>query len=308
MLAGPEEAFQGMNWTTMSEATSAPGSLPDGLLDGLIDYAGLYPPAGLDMRTAVENYLSYRRGKYAYALGRFIVDLNRLSELREGSGDSLRQCRLSVIAQPTADWDRLRKFLDEGFAIEAIEIKPDAVSQIEAILKRIPVGLTAYLEVAIQSNSMRMLEAIADAGARVKVRMGGVTAETFPSVDQAASMLQALAERRIPFKATAGLHHPVRSRHPLTYEPTSSVESMHGFLNLLFTTALLHFGGKPDDATLLLSEEDPGAWQVTPSTIAWRSVRWSAEQLRDVRRQSMISFGSCSFEEPIKDLEAMVWL
>ena len=53
------------------------------LLTGLIDYAGLYPPAGLDMRTAVRNYLSYCHGKHATALGRFLVDIHRLAELRE---------------------------------------------------------------------------------------------------------------------------------------------------------------------------------------------------------------------------------
>lgn len=293
-----------MSKTSVNEATSALGSL----LDGLIDYAGLYPPAGLDMRTAAGNYLSYRRGKTAYALGRFIVDLNRLSELRNVADDSLRQCRLSVIASPNADWDRLRSFLDEGFPIEAIEVKPETASQVESILKRIPAELTAYFEVANQGGSVVMLEAIADRGALVKVRMGGVTPEAFPSVDQVAVMLEALAERRIPFKATAGLHHPVRAPRRLAYEPESPVAMMHGFLNVICTAALLYFGGEVDDAIRLLSEEDRKAWQVTPEAIAWRSIRWSAEELRRVRQEFMMGFGSCSFEEPIKDLEAMGWL
>ena len=74
------------------------------LLSGLIDYAGLYPPAGLDMRSAVRNYLSYRRGRNAMALGRFIVEVNRLEELRAVAGDSLRDMPLSVIASPKTDW------------------------------------------------------------------------------------------------------------------------------------------------------------------------------------------------------------
>ena len=70
----------------------------ESLLAGIIDYAGLYPPASLDMRTAVRNYLNYGHSQHASALGRFIVDINRLTELREVAGDSTRHLRLSVLA------------------------------------------------------------------------------------------------------------------------------------------------------------------------------------------------------------------
>ena len=51
------------------------------LLAESIDYAGLFPPAGLDMGTAVENYARYSAGPWAWALGRFIVSVNQLPEL-----------------------------------------------------------------------------------------------------------------------------------------------------------------------------------------------------------------------------------
>ena len=58
----------------------------DYLLAGLIDYAGLFPPASLDMRSAVGNYLDYRRGSRAGVLGRFVVSLDRLGEMRSAAG------------------------------------------------------------------------------------------------------------------------------------------------------------------------------------------------------------------------------
>ncbi len=61
----------------------------EAVLGGLIDYAGLYPPASLDMRAAVRNYLEYRDGPHAFALGRFIVDIARTDELREAAGSAL---------------------------------------------------------------------------------------------------------------------------------------------------------------------------------------------------------------------------
>jgi hypothetical protein len=52
-------------------------------LAGAIDYAGLFPPAALDMRTAIRNYASYRAGDDASLLGRFVAPAARLGELAE---------------------------------------------------------------------------------------------------------------------------------------------------------------------------------------------------------------------------------
>jgi hypothetical protein len=121
-------------------------------------------------------------------------------------------------------------------------------------------------------------------------------------------MLQALAERRLVFKATAGLHHAVRSRHRYTYQPDSSEGMMHGFLNVAFAATVLHFGGTAGEALHTLEEEDPQAWQATAESIRCRAFLWSADQLRAVREHFFVSFGSCSFEEPMGELEAMGWL
>ncbi|WP_348266451.1 hypothetical protein P8936_10565 [Edaphobacter paludis] len=279
----------------------------ESLLAGLIDYAGLYPPAALDMRTALRNYVSYGRSQHASALGHFIVDINRLTELREVAGDSTRHVRLSLLVSATTDWDSLAGLLHEGFTIDTIEIKTDHPSQIARIARCIPPDLTTYFEVPFDSHASEALEAISAAGARAKLRMGGIVANAFPATLTVADMLKALADRRIPFKATAGLHHPIRSHHPFTYAPDSPSGTMHGFLNLCCSAALLYFGGQVSHAILLLDEQDPGAWHITPDAIAWRNVRWSTDQLRSVREKFFTSFGSCSFAEPMDDLEALGW-
>jgi hypothetical protein len=283
----------------------------ESLLAGLIDYAGLYPPAALDMHTAVRNYADYGRGRHSSALGRFLVDVNRLTELREVAGDSRRFMRLSMIASPSTDWDGLAGLLQEDPTIESIEIKIDPRAEVERVGRCIPAGLTTYFEVPLDapvSETLTAIEAVAALGARVKLRMGGVVAGAFPTAPMVARMIQALADRRLPFKATAGLHHPIRSRHALTYEPDSPSGIMHGFLNLACSAALLYFGGDVSQAILLLEEQDPSAWQVTPGGIGWRSFRWSTDELRAVRERFMTSFGSCSFTEPIHDLEVLGWL
>jgi len=280
----------------------------DSVLDGLIDYAGLYPPASQDMRSTVRNYLSYRNGEHATTLGRLIVDLNRLDELYEAAGNSLGDLRLSVIVSPHADLDSLQRLRNDGFPIEMIEAKAAHAAEIERISQCVPDGVTIYIEVPVQSDATNLLDAISAAGVRAKLRLGGIVADAFPTTQAIAHMLKALARRGIPFKATAGLHHPIRSRRALTYEPGSPVGTMHGFFNLCCAAVLLHFGGEAREAKILLDEQDAAAWQVTADEIGWRSFRWSADQLRVVRQQFFISFGSCSFKEPIDDLEALGWL
>jgi hypothetical protein len=57
------------------------------LLRDLIDYAGLFPPASLDMAAAVANYDSYSRSEWNWILGRFIVPVARLGEFEEALPD-----------------------------------------------------------------------------------------------------------------------------------------------------------------------------------------------------------------------------
>lgn len=279
----------------------------DSLLAGLIDYAGIFPPASLDMHTAARKYLEYRGSTYGPALGRFIVDLDLFPYLWDAAGDYVRGMHLGVIAARDADWDDLHRLVVKGFPIESIEIKSVDAAEIGRIAMRIPPGLTIYFEVPIDAPAA-MLDAVATAGARVKIRTGGTAADRIPSAPALAQMLSEMAARRLAFKATAGLHHPLRGRHPLTYADDSPSAVMHGFMNLSCAAALLHFGGDAKEAQLVLEEEWPGAWQVTPEAIMWEENSWNGDELREVRQQFFTAFGSCSFEEPIRDLEILRWL
>ena len=278
------------------------------MLAGLIDYAGLYPPAALDMRSAVRNYMRSSQGEHAEALGRFVVNMNRLGELREAAGASMGAMRLSVIAASTEDCASLSQCMHDGLRIEGIEFKTDQPAEIRRLSACVPAGITAFFEVPASDAMHDALAAIAEAGACAKLRMGGLVAEAFPGTQAVADALQALASRRVAFKATAGLHHAIRSRHAFTQEPGGASGTMHGFVNLCCAAALIHCGGEASDARRVLDEVDAGAWRVTPDGIGWRDREWSAEQLHAVRREFFISFGSCSFEEPMHDLEALGWL
>jgi hypothetical protein len=302
MLAGIEEAV----YARKSYEVSGEKSAIETLLAGLIDYAGLYPPASLDMRSAVENYRKYRSAKHAFALGRFIVDVNRVDELVAAAGD-LREFRLGVIVSQPGDRDHLAKLIQQGVPIEAIEIKAGSRVDVERISRYLPEGVETYFEVPVEPVQPDVLCAISATGGRVKLRMGGVLPEAFPSSAAVARALAAFARAGLAFKATAGLHHPLRSNHRLTFSPESATGLMHGFVNLMCAAALIYSGGDAGEAEQILDEQDPAAWTLTPQVIAGRSHCWTADRLSETR-EKFVSFGSCSFEEPIRDLEALGWL
>jgi hypothetical protein len=113
------------------------------------------------------------------------------------------------------------------------------VTQIRGAAERLPAGITAYFEIPIAGDPAGLVSAIAEVGGRAKVRTGGETADLFPGPRDLGRFMQACAEEQVPFKATAGLHHPVRSLHKLTSEPGSDSIVMHGFLNVFIAAALL---------------------------------------------------------------------
>jgi len=254
------------------------------LLTGSIDYAGLFPPASLEMAEAARNYETYRSGPYSWALGRFILPSARLNEV-------------------DPDWSYVVLGMPP-WAVPVCELKVETAAEAAPIVAMLPEGVTAYFELPIDADPAPL----AGGRGRAKVRTGGLTPDTFPAPGDLVRFLYRCAKARVPFKATAGLHHPIRSMQRCTYEPDSPVALMHGFVNVLLAAALLWHGGKAGDAIATLEEESPGEFHFDNLGVEWHGHRLSVDQLREARERFAMSFGSCSFEEPIGDLKRLGWL
>lgn len=242
------------------------------LLRNLVDYAGMFPPASLAPEDAIARYRRYRDCEHAWMLGRFVV--------------------------PAAQVDEMPEELDGCFAVLSDADHPRAAA-IES--KRIiSISKPTYSEVAIEK-----LDEVKKAGSFAKLRTGGVTPDAIPSVDSVASYIIACAERSLPFKATAGLHHPVRNMHRLTYEPNACSAMMHGFINVFLAAAFAWHGERHIQP--IVAETDPTAFRFDDRA-HWRELSLSSGEIADVRSRFAHSFGSCSFEEPIEDLRALAWL
>lgn len=223
------------------------------LLSGLIDHAPLFPPASLPLDQALADHRRALASPHSWMVARFVCPAARLAEL---DGERLR---LSVVADGEA-------VLDER--AEAIEGRDPELAQL---------GLETYLEDV-------PLEQVKAAGARAKVRCGPEP----PPVEELTSFIRTCREQGIAFKATAGLHHAVRT------------DGQFGFLNLL---AAAVFG----DEERALSEGDAQVFELG-ETFRWRDREASAEEVAAVRRALFVSIGSCSFTEPVEELEALGWL
>lgn len=288
------------------------------LLAGAVDYAGLFPPANLDMSSVIHNYAAYRASQHAWALGRLIVPVARLAEFERASAGVARlgaeAWRLSVLAgskllQDVAeigDFNRRQSAQSHPVAqIDTVEIKVTSVEEIEAASRNLPRTLNVYVEVPLEGNATALIAAMGRSGLRAKVRTGGVSVDAFPSSERLANFMIGCVAERIPFKATAGLHHPLRAPYRLTYQPDSAVCTMFGFLNMFLAAGIARRGGTAADVVAVLEERTPKALRITDDGISWRSYRLDVGCLSLVRNELFVSFGSCSFVEPIEGLQSL---
>jgi hypothetical protein len=283
-------------------------------LHGIIDYAGLFPPASLDMATAVRDFVEYRASPEADILGRFIVPASRLDELASVARSELAvgeaPLRLSVtgtadvIATRAAVVDLNTRHQDDPVPVrafcDAVEMPVKSIGEIEIAARTLLSGVSLYLEVPVTGDIDGLVTAIAGAGVAAKIRTGGVVATAIPSSRQILDFIQTCVDSNVPFKATAGLHHAIRGSYPLTYEPGSPTAIMHGYLNV-FLAAAFCANGRSDIALPVLDETDALAFHFDDKGAWWRQsvVEWNV--LDRVRDRVALSFGSCSFTEPVAE-------
>jgi hypothetical protein len=295
------------------------GKAVEALLSRLIDYAGLFPPAGLAMRPAVTNYDWYLASEYSWMLGRFIVPAGRSNEYYEALArlpvaDSKRWGLSALLGtDPSADIARLVEFNarmsdpinGRSAVVESVEVKAGSPADVVRMARIIPRELIAYFEIPLAGHERDCIKAIAECGRRAKIRTGGESADKFPDSAQVIEFVRLCANAKVPFKATAGLHHPIRSVHRLTYQPDSPSGIMHGFLNVFLAAAFVEAGMETPLAAELLEEQSAAALQFDSEGVEWRAHRLGWPQIAAARRDFSVSFGSCSFTEPVDDLRSL---
>ena len=259
------------------------------LLEGLIDYAGLFPPARLPMAEAAERYAAARSGPHAALLGRFLCPASQLDALAAALGDGPGA---GLCDDPARGGWTVGVVFDGDWREDLERARAFAAARVDAIEVRVPDDPAALVD-ALPDGVTAFVEGIAPAelppAARAKLRCGGVTADAFPGDATVAAFIRACRARDLPFKCTAGLHHPFRTRD----EEIGVLQ--HGFVNLLAATAL-----DVEDLEAVVAEREPEAFALGPGTISWRGHEAPAA----TARRLFTGYGSCSFDEPVADLIA----
>ncbi|MGC2247583.1 MAG: hypothetical protein WA609_13350, partial [Terriglobales bacterium] len=281
--------------------------------------------ASLGMAAAVANYDTYLRSEYSWMLGRFIVPVARLGEFEDALGQmpaKKTESSWSVSALPSAELAselaRIREFNDRFAAstspkkvrIESIEVRIASAEEIDRLTRLIPAGFETYFEIlstggAASSEMRDCIAAVASSGRRAKIRTGGETPDKFPAPEHIAEFIRLCAASDVAFKATAGLHHPGRSLHRLTYQADSPSGIMHGFLNVFLAASFVRSGMDTRLAVELLNEQSASSFHFDSEGVLWREHRLGLDDICAARRNFAISFGSCSFTEPVEDLRTL---
>ncbi|HVF31185.1 MAG TPA: hypothetical protein VNA22_09445 [Pyrinomonadaceae bacterium] len=287
------------------------------LLNEIIDYAGLFPPSQVSMSEAVLNYATYLHSNYGWMLGRFVLPVSRLDEFYESAKEFLPRGRastwkLSVLAGEDINAtvrsivEFNRKHSDRVTA-DTLEVKANTVSKIENTISLLPKAITPYFEIATTGRTF--VDLVATLGIkrlRAKIRTGGVTREEFPATRDIIRFVRTCMAANVPFKATAGLHHPIRCFKPLTYAPDAPQGTMHGFLNMLLMTGFARESFRVSLLEEIMEEEFEEVFEFSDGAVSWRgSHTLTLSHLDRLRVRGMQSFGSCSFDEPVADLQEM---
>ena len=297
------------------------------LLDGIIDYAGLFPPARLAMADAVAEFERHRGEAEGWMLARFVCPATRLDELSPLLDAVERSFPLSILgrggdtaagfaegtAADLAAIDALVAAHVERVVVDQFEVRLPAAAGPEPVVRDAltilaggSVEMTAFFESSLLGDwrdrlagAVRAVAAVVDdsEAAGFKIRCGGVAADHIPGADAVAEAVAECARARVPLKATQGLHHPVR------HFDRELGALTHGFLNLFVAGVLADAHGLIEkDLLPIIEEQEADAFDFSENGIAWRDLTADIAQVAAARSTAMTGFGSCSFAEPRDDL------
>jgi len=311
----------------------------------IIDYAGLFPPAKLDLEPALREYDLFRSGDQTWMLGRFIVDAPRLLGLarlgREFKSRTNFPIRLCVIpgGADSADeaLDTIRADLE---TVRSVAAEYRDTVFVDCFEIRFPAEIVEASDYAlflagvreiIKSVGIRGVELFAEVQATVEWRRNDIAAvEGFAA--HATDFPDDPTLRRTGFKLRCGGLEPqafppaeriaqiiadcrdqliplkctAGLHHPVRFfDPALDVKH-HGFLNVFGAGVIASaLNSTRAELTECLLDEDPASFRFEGDRFQWRDRIVTAAQIERGRERLVCAFGSCSFDEPLDDLRTL---
>lgn len=274
-------------------------------LHRLFDDGSAFPPVDLALRDALAVHLEHASSPYRRALGPLIVrdtDLDEFETLLTAVPD--RHVWTALLVE---DLENVGAALRRAAAHPQImpagaEITvPDDMAP-DQLVPRLDAAMSSaglpdpeiYVEVPRDDRREAVLDALVDSRYDAKFRTGGTHEGMFPDEAELAGAVVGAVGRHLPFKATAGLHHALRST-----DPSTGFEH-HGFLNLFLAVDTARQGVEIDPA---------GLREQVAAVLAERSASRIADAARALSparavaaRASFTSFGVSSVLAPLAEL------
>ncbi len=296
-------------------ASSPPTPILQALLGNWVDFAGPFPPASLPLEAAVARYAGYRRGTDAWFLGNLVVRVGDVPEVERylrshHSAADPSPVPLSIVVG--ARWREVPERVQQLSAslnlsrIVAIEGKWDD-DQAGLWRQLTSDGYRLFVEMTGELPLHEQLLSIAHVDAAAKLRMGGTETHQIPSPATVATFLSSCRSCDLPYKLTAGLHHAWTGDYPLTYDAQSTSARFFGFLPVCVAALLIESDPTATSAaTEVLTDAGPESIRLDQHGIRWKQHRWTTKDCRHLRAVRLLSVGSCSFEEPLADIRAII--
>ncbi|MEP7146989.1 MAG: hypothetical protein ABI792_08260 [bacterium] len=307
----------------------------------IIDYAGLFPPANLNLKNAFGNYLKYLDENYNFMLSKFICPVSLFPELKDlvsevpsrdlkiiisalGRGGSDLNSFKKNLEEDLAIWNKFVSGLKENINVNSFEVKIpiEIISSCDSdnialfldslsnnIKQQISQPVMIFVEGSSndkwKENTVSLINGIEihnqknfDTG--FKLRTGGTEANAFPSSHQIAFSIRKCLDRKVPMKFTAGLHHP------FPHYDSEINAAMHGFVNV-FASGIIAMRHDISDSVLeeVLNDKNPLNFIFTDDNFSWNNWKVEIADIEYARKDLVLSYGSCSFDEPVEDLKSL---
>lgn len=296
------------------------------LLSEILDYAGVYPPAKLDFTSSYANYCTYQKSPKAFMLGSFVCPVTNLEDLR-ASQPSEPPIDVTVISSPIqsqedffrqleSDVENTKSYFSNAipshelhsFETRLISYNTD-VEECEKVLSKLYAvnkNTKFFLEVPFldgwENSVPEIISRISEQTiCNAKIRTGGLNQNAFPNVKQLQQFIYSCANNELPFKATAGLHHPV------THWDDEIKVNMHGFFNVFLSAIYMYHNYEHEIVEKILSSQNPLDFQFYDEYAVICDTKITLEEIEQGRTFAL-SFGSCSLDEPVEHLVSLGYI
>lgn len=269
-------------------------SVPD-FAKSLCDDAAVFPPGLTPLPEAVAAHARYAASPYAELVGPLVLAAPALAELgvllEPGERLDLSVSAPNGPRQLPAVFAAAESLPVRLQALEVAVPAGQAPAEFFAELDRACAAaddVAVFVEVPRDERRPEVIANCASTLYQAKFRTGGVKAELYPDEAELAAAIRAVVDARVPFKATAGLHHAIRNT-----DPNTGFEQ-HGYLNLLLATdAAVDFADETEIAAVLAERDER---KIAERVSNLDSARVAAA------RERFLSFGTCSIIEPLTEM------